>query len=723
MSRHVLSAFILLPAIVALPSIVHAQTEESFNITVRNSFSEEALEGVVVKLLQDGLTLGETTTDQQGRAQFSVTVVGTDSEVPQSGYTLGAPFPNPSNGRVSIPLVAERPGLLTATLYDALGRAVTSLDRSVGAGTSTFEADLAGLPPGSYFLTVRYDGLAIGSAQLFLIESGRGVASLWLSERGLEAPTAVVSKSDGASNEYQVRFAKAGYVDQERTVTLPDDLTLDAWLHVDPSTVTQVGLAVFETGHPNIPGIAAHEDGTVMIAVSESILGRLTSAILVRHDSVMVVFFDENGLPERAYVDETIVLFENYRDNLVDLAIIPPNGGSVLVRAVDIGDFINGVASGKLQAAAEWLRALSVGLSIATCGTAIAASRASAGIAVPLAASACGSLALKVVAIVAEHSDNEAIRLSGAAIGTVGSLLGCAHGSLTDCESGALDIAVTIIELEEDVREERADEIEAATAQLLQPGGDTITNTIGMHFTRIPAGAFEMGSTNGGSDERPVHSVTISRDFYIGTYEVTQGQWQAVTGSNPSHFGSCGADCPVETVTWFDVIGFANALSSAEGMSPCYDSSGNVIGGAGGDVYMCTGYRLPTEAEWEYAVRAGTTTEYSFGDDAGQLGQFGWYRENSSSTTHPVGQKQPNPWGLYDVHGNVWEWVHDWYSSSYYGSSPASDPSGPSTGSVGVFRGGGWGNGEYHQRSAVRGRDSPGDDDDELGFRLLRTAN
>ncbi len=181
------------------------------------------------------------------------------------------------------------------------------------------------------------------------------------------------------------------------------------------------------------------------------------------------------------------------------------------------------------------------------------------------------------------------------------------------------------------------------TIEVFEP----FVNSIGMAFARIPAGTFLMGDIQGVGygDELPVHEVTLTKDFYIGKYEVTQAQWEAVMGNNPSWFSSCGGDCPVEWVSWEEAQAFVEALNALEGT---------------------TAYRLPTEAEWEYAARAGTTTSYAFGDDENRLDDYAWTRDNSGRRTQPVGQKKPNLWGLYDIHGNMFEWVQDWYKSDYY---------------------------------------------------------
>jgi len=219
-------------------------------------------------------------------------------------------------------------------------------------------------------------------------------------------------------------------------------------------------------------------------------------------------------------------------------------------------------------------------------------------------------------------------------------------------------------------------------------------NSIGMEFVHIPAGTFAMGS----KDERPVHQVSISQPFYLGRYAVTQAQWVAIMGHNPSQFR--GENHPVANVSWEDVQEFIKQLNAREGG---------------------TWYRLPTEAEWEYAARAGSTTRYSFGDDESQLDTYAWYAANAGGTPHPVGQLRPNAWGLYDMHGNVWEWVQDWYAT--YLAAAVTDPQGLRAGASRVRRGGSWFGTARNCSSANRNFAQPSDRLDRVGFRLLRTVS
>jgi formylglycine-generating enzyme required for sulfatase activity len=212
-----------------------------------------------------------------------------------------------------------------------------------------------------------------------------------------------------------------------------------------------------------------------------------------------------------------------------------------------------------------------------------------------------------------------------------------------------------------------------------------LENSIGMKLKLLPAGTFTMGEAGGDSDERP-HEVTLSRPFYLGVNEVTNAQWRRVMGNVPSTWKD--ADRPVEQVSWEEAVEFCRKLSEL----PAEKKAGRV-------------YRLPTESEWEYACRAGTTTRYSFGDAEGKLGEHGWFDTNSGGETHPVGKKRPNPWGLYDMHGNLFEWCSDWYGE--YPKDAVTDPQGPSGASARVFRGGCWNFSARACRSASRFRYDP----------------
>jgi formylglycine-generating enzyme required for sulfatase activity len=239
-------------------------------------------------------------------------------------------------------------------------------------------------------------------------------------------------------------------------------------------------------------------------------------------------------------------------------------------------------------------------------------------------------------------------------------------------------------------------------------GPGELVNSIGMRFVLIPAGTFTMGSPNheeARKRDEGQHQVTLTKGFYLSIVPVTQTQWQAVMNSNPSNVK--GADRPVEQVSWDDAVAFCRKVKELTG-------------------HEC---RLPTEAEWEYACRAGTTTAYSFGDRTKGCGVLGigaqdllgahaWYNENSGGQTHPVGRKKPNAWGLYDMHGNVWEWCLDWYDESYCGNLPRNDPLGAFEGLSRVIRGGGWSGPGADCRSARRNRLKPDRGDPNIGFRV-----
>ena len=237
------------------------------------------------------------------------------------------------------------------------------------------------------------------------------------------------------------------------------------------------------------------------------------------------------------------------------------------------------------------------------------------------------------------------------------------------------------------------------------PSSDTaskepFTNSLGMKFVYIKPGTFMMGSPSSEADredDERQHRVTLTKGYYLQSTEVTQGQWQAVMGDNPSRFKSCGADCPVEQVSWDDIQEFIKKLNQR-------DSD-----------YQ---YRLPTEAEWEYAARAGSESRFCFGDSDETLKEYTWFEDNSGGKTHPVSEKRPNKWGLYDMYGNVWEWCQDWYNEDYPGGS-VTDPRGPSSGDARVLRGGSWGHFAGDCRSADRGGYGPTNRFLNQGFRLV----
>jgi len=270
----------------------------------------------------------------------------------------------------------------------------------------------------------------------------------------------------------------------------------------------------------------------------------------------------------------------------------------------------------------------------------------------------------------------------------------------------------------------------AVTAADAGGGGDEITvylgpgNTVPLTLVRIPAGTFQMGAyedeESASSDEFPQHQVTISHDYYMGVTEVTQEQWEAIMGSNPAHDYGVGPEYPVYYVSWNDIAGSGGFV---EKLNQHLTNTGQP--GAGR-------FRLPTEAEWERACRAGTTTRFSHGDalDApcDEYDAFcelhdtymWWGGNNDPYGSKPVGSKTKNPFGLYDMHGNLWEWVQDWYDSDYYEVSHSMDPTGPSSGSSRVARGGRWGSFAQYCRSAYRGN-YPSIRSILLGFRLARS--
>jgi sulfatase modifying factor 1 len=243
---------------------------------------------------------------------------------------------------------------------------------------------------------------------------------------------------------------------------------------------------------------------------------------------------------------------------------------------------------------------------------------------------------------------------------------------------------------------------EISEASIARPAAGVYRDsTTGMEFILVKGGCFEMGDTfgDGNADEKPGHEVCL-KDFYLGKYEVTQGQWKRVLGDNPSFFEESDEN-PVENVSWNDTQEFIRRLSRMSGKS----------------------YRLPTEAEWEYAARNGRNGEKWAGTSKeSDLREYAWFSGNSGNKTHPVGQKRPNGLGLYDMGGNVWEWVRDSYDEDYYRNTPKNDPQGPGSGQNRVLRGGAWIYEPWHLRVSARYSYSPGVRTNDVGFRLGLSA-
>ena len=254
-------------------------------------------------------------------------------------------------------------------------------------------------------------------------------------------------------------------------------------------------------------------------------------------------------------------------------------------------------------------------------------------------------------------------------------------------------------------------------AEEREPAGIQVTKTgCGMNMVTIPAGQFMMGVNEGPIDAKPAHQVKVD-GFLMDQHEITQDVYEGVTGKNPSRRKN--PRNPVEQVTWSAAVKFCNARSTQEGLSPCYNTNTWECD------FSANGYRLPTEAEWEYACRAGSSTRFYFGESNEELRSFGWFEGNSEAKPHPAGQRKPNAWGLYDMAGNVWEWCNDFYGSKYFRDSPGENPHGPTQGEKRVLRGGAWSSSAGNCTSWVRNCDEAGVTDvcltmDSNGFRCVR---
>jgi formylglycine-generating enzyme required for sulfatase activity len=210
---------------------------------------------------------------------------------------------------------------------------------------------------------------------------------------------------------------------------------------------------------------------------------------------------------------------------------------------------------------------------------------------------------------------------------------------------------------------------------------EVVTTKTGAEMVLVRGGWFEMGSSQEDELDQTPHRVYVD-SFYMDRHPVTQEEYFQVMGKNPSR--SKNERHPAEQIRWADAAAFCNARSELEGRQPAYDPQTWKCD------FQADGYRLPTEAEWEYAARAGTTSVYFFGDNPAELPRYAWFSENSAGGPHPVGRKGPNPWGLYDMYGNVWQWCNDFYQEDYYQQSPQQNPRGPASGASRVVRGGCW---------------------------------
>ncbi len=247
-----------------------------------------------------------------------------------------------------------------------------------------------------------------------------------------------------------------------------------------------------------------------------------------------------------------------------------------------------------------------------------------------------------------------------------------------------------------------------------------ITTSTGIKMVLIPAGEFLMGDDGGEEDdEQPAHPVKV-HSFYMDKYEVIQKSYEELMGKNTAKFKD--PDKPIEQLGWFAAVRYCNMRSLREGLEPCYEMEPLRCN------FDATGYRLPTEAEWEYACRAGSDTLYSFGSDPAKLSRHAWFKDNANNGTQRVGQKIPNAWGLFDMHGNVWEWCNDFYSNDYYSKGESDNPRGPASGEECVLRGGGWNSSDEYCRSSTRYSEPPGLADtcfgyEAYGFRCVKKAD
>ena len=307
---------------------------------------------------------------------------------------------------------------------------------------------------------------------------------------------------------------------------------------------------------------------------------------------------------------------------------------------------------------------------------------------------------------------------SGASVYVAGRYRGRTPLALKDVDKGSLEVEVKLEGYEDNSRRVYITGGKSTAASFTMKPKPKVPED----FVLVEAGSFQMGSTSGDSDEEPVHRVTIGKAFYISKYEVTFEAYDAfceATGrSKPGDANWGRGRRPVIYVSWYDAVEYCNWLSRKEGLGPAYTGSGDSIRCD----FSADGYRLPTEAEWEFAARGGNRNRGFTYSGSNTAGAAGWYNNNSYGKSHEVGRKKANELGLYDMSGNVWGWCWDWYDKGYYASSPSTDPHGSPTGSGRVYRGGCWVLNVRYLRAANRSFNTPSYRDSYLGFRLVRTA-
>lgn len=420
-------------------------------------------------------------------------------------------------------------------------------------------------------------------------------------------------------------------------------------------------------------------------------------------DVGFVLRFGPAGQPESAFVQDHIFLFNGYTDTTVDIAAISPDGGFEVFRNVSFPTSglrkFAGAASdwnhrrlADNSATFEW-RAPATYASMIMGVTGCALAGITGG---PLAAVLpCGSAMVNVVAALSGDLAWQGVAAD------LSAYICAVDPTRLSCLSAVLDVTLFVTQSAEQSETALADAIAAARAVLAD---GTPPNPAPDRLVWIPPGTFTMGSPddeNGRqSDESPLTHVTLTRGFWLGRYEVTQAEYQSVRGMNPSNWK--GDNLPVEQVSWNDAVAYCQQLTQQTR--------------DGGMLAEGWEYRLPTEAQWEYACRAGTTTRFHFGETYSDLGDYAWYSGNSSYRTHPVGQKQANAWGLHDMQGNVQEWCMDRYG--FYPGGSVSDPTGPTSGLGRVIRGSNWNRSQVQCRSALRSYRGDGSTSSGLGFRV-----